>query len=72
MQKDVLRNFTKLTEKHLCQSLFFNKAAGLSSATLFKKRLWHRCFLVDFVKFLRITFYRKPLEDCFQTLQKNI
>ena len=29
MKKDVLRNFTKFTGKHLCQSLFFNKVAGL-------------------------------------------
>ena len=53
----VLRNFTKFTGKHLCQSLFFNKVASLRPATLFKKRLWHRCFPVDFVKFLRTTFY---------------
>ena len=30
MKKGVLRNFVNLTEKHLCQSLFFNKVAGLS------------------------------------------
>ena len=31
MQKGILRNFTKLTGKHLGQSLFFNKvvASGL-------------------------------------------
>ena len=28
-KKCVLRNFTKLTGKHLCQSFFFNKVAGL-------------------------------------------
>ena len=39
-----LKNIIKLTEKHLCQSLFFNKIAGLSPGTLLKKRLWHRCF----------------------------
>ena len=27
-EKRVLRNFSKFTGKHLCQSLFFNKAAG--------------------------------------------
>ena len=27
-KKGVLRNFTKFTDKHLCQSLFFNKVAG--------------------------------------------
>ena len=35
----VLRNFAKFTGKHLCQSLHFNKAAGLRPATLLKKRL---------------------------------
>ena len=30
------------------------------SATLLKKRLWHRCFLVNFLKFLRNSFYRTP------------
>ena len=38
-KKGVLRNFAKFTVKHLCQSLFFNKIAGLRSATLLKKRL---------------------------------
>ena len=28
-EKGVLRNFTKFAGKHLCQSLFFNKVAGL-------------------------------------------
>ena len=55
-KKDVLRNFAKFTEKHLCQSLFFNKVAGLRPATLLKKRLCHRCFPVNFVKFLRTSF----------------
>ena len=56
MKNSVLRNFTKLTGKHLCQSLFFNKVVGLRPATLLKKRLRHRCFLVNFAKFLRTPF----------------
>ena len=56
MKKGVLKNFTKFTGKHLCQSLFYNKFAGLSPATLIKKRLWHRCFPVSFVKLLITTF----------------
>ena len=36
-KKCVLRNFAKFTGKHLCQSLFFSKVAGLRPATLFKK-----------------------------------
>ena len=53
-KRGVLRNFTKFTGKHLCQSLFFNKVADLRSETLLKKRLWHRCFPV---KFLRTLFF---------------
>ena len=34
----------------------FNKVAGLRSATLLKKRLWHRCFPVNFAKFQRTPF----------------
>ena len=52
----VLRNFTKFTGKYLCQSLFFNKVTGVRPATFFQKRLWHGCFSVNFVKFLRTLF----------------
>ena len=31
----------------------FNKVAGLRPATLLQKRLWHKCFPVNFAKFLR-------------------
>ena len=49
-KKCVLRNFAKFTGKHLCQSVFFNKVAGLRPASLLKKKLWHRCFPVNFTK----------------------
>ena len=52
----VLKNFTKSTGKHLCQSLFFNEVEGLTPATLLKKRFWHICFPVNFVKFLSTLF----------------
>ena len=62
VRKDVLRNFTNFTAKHLCQSLFVNKAAGLTPATLLKKRLWHRCFSMNFVTFLRTRFLQNASE----------
>ena len=34
VRKGLLRNFTKFTGKHLCQSLFFNKVAGLRPVNL--------------------------------------
>ena len=42
-RKGVLRNFAKFTGKHLCQSLFFNKVAGLR---LSKNTFFHRKPLV--------------------------
>ena len=50
VRKGVLINFAKFTEKHLCQSLFFNRKI------LLKKQLWHRCFPANFAKFLRTPF----------------
>ena len=70
MKKVVLKNFTKLTGKHLRQSLLFNKVAGVSPATLLKKRLWHRFFPANFAKFLKTPFLtehlRKSASDASQ------
>ena len=56
IKKGVLENFTKFTGKHLCQSLFFKKVAGLRPVNLLKRRLWHWCFPVNFAKFSRTPF----------------
>ena len=63
-KKGAFENFTKFTGKHLCLSLFFNKVAGLGPWALLKKRLWHRWFLVDFVNFLRTSFFIEHLQQC--------
>ena len=52
VKKVLLEIFAKFTGKHLSQ-IFFHKFAGLGPATLLKKRLWHSCFAVNFVKILR-------------------
>ena len=71
-KKAVLKNFTKFTGKHLCLSVFFNnKVAGLGPATLSKKRLWHRCFSVNFVKFLKNSFLTKHLLWLLLTTSKT-
>ena len=36
VKKGVPRNFAQFTGKHLCESLYFNKVAGLRPATLLK------------------------------------
>ena len=64
MKKGVLRKIGKFTGKHLCQSHFFNKVAGLRPEILLKKRLWQRCFRVSFAKFYEYFFtehFRKLL-----------
>ena len=48
VKKDVLRNFAKLSGKHL------------RPATLLKKRPCHKCFPVNFAKFLRTPFFAEP------------
>ena len=56
----VLRNFSKVTGKHLCQSLFFNKVAGLRPATLLKKTL-AQVFSYEFCEVSKNTFFT----ECF-------
>ena len=56
VKKGALRNFAKFSGKHLCQSLFFYKVAGIRPSTLFIKKLWHSCFPVNFAKFLGTPF----------------
>ena len=41
-------------------------------ATLLKKRLWHRCFPVNFAKFLRIPFLQNTSDGCFWTWRKSL
>ena len=48
MMKQVLKNFAKFKGKHL----------SLRPTTLSKKRLWHKCFPVNFAKFLRTPFLK--------------
>ena len=62
LKKCVFKNFAKFTGKHLSQSLFLNKVGGLRPAILLRKTSWHRCFPVNFAKFLLALFFgRTPL-----------
>ena len=54
--KMVFLKISQNSQENTCASLFLNKVAGLRLAALLKKRLWRKCFLVNFVKFLRTTF----------------
>ena len=70
-KKGVLGNFAKFTGKHLCQSLSFNKVAGLRLQTLLKEKLWHRCFPVNFAKFSRTSFLTEHLRTTASDYNHN-
>ena len=63
LTKEQQESYENAKTCYICKEKFENK--GLSPATLLKKRLWHRCFPVNFEKFLTTDFYRIPLGDCF-------
>ena len=46
-EKGVLRNLAKFTGRHLCQSLFFNKVAGLLRTPFFIEHLKQLLLLQD-------------------------
>ena len=71
VRKVVLKNFTKFTGKHLYQTLFFNKVAGLKPATLLKKRLWLKCFPVNFAKVFRTPFLQNNSGRLLLKLEVN-
>ena len=61
-KRGVLRNLVKFTGKHLRQSLFFNKIAGLRPATLAKKETLTQVLSCEFCEISKNTFsYRTPL-----------
>ena len=63
-KKGVLRNFAKLTGKHLCQELFFNKVAGLrpDACKFIKKEALAQVFSCEIFKISKNNFFhRTPL-----------
>ena len=54
-KKTVLRKLAKSTGKYLCQSLFFNKVAGLRPTTLFKRDSGTDVFQWNLWKFVLVS-----------------
>ena len=74
VKKVFIKFFTKFTGKHLCQSLFFNKVAGLRPETcnFIKKIIWHRNFPENFAKFLTTPFLTQHLRWLLLYVLDNI
>ena len=60
-EKGVLRDFAKFTG-NTCARVSFLIKLQAPLATLLKKILWHRCFPVNFGKFLRTSFFTEHLQ----------
>ena len=54
--KKVFLKVSQNPQQNTSARVCFNKVVGLRPAILIKKRLWHRCFPVNFVKFFGILF----------------
>ena len=65
VRKGILRNFAKFTAKHLCQSLFFNKVAGLRlrlwACNFIKKETLAQVFSCKFSKSSKNIFFTEHL-----------
>ena len=60
--KKVFLEISQNVQENNCATVsFWNKVVGLRAATLFKKGLRHRCFPVNFVKFLKTHFLTEHL-----------
>ena len=58
MNKSVLKNFAKFTGNDLCQSLFFNKVAGLRPI---KKETQVQLFSCEFYEIFQNTYFTEHL-----------
>ena len=64
--KTVLLKSSPDSQKNTCVGVsFFNKVTALRPATLLKKRLWHKCFPANLVKFSRSPFLQNTTDGCF-------
>ena len=64
--KKVSLEITQHLQENTCARVsFLIKLQALKPATLFKRRLWHRCFPVNVAKFLRIPFLQNTSCGCF-------
>ena len=56
-KRGVRKDFVKCRGKYLCQSLFFNKSAGIRPSNLLKKETVAKVFSYEFCKTFRDDFF---------------
>ena len=65
IKKLVFKNFTKFIEKHLCQSLFFNKVVD----NFIKKKALAQLFFCEFCETFKNTFFTEHLLEIASVFQ---
>ena len=70
IQKKLLSKFLKTDRKKTCVEVFI--FVGLRPATLLKKRLRHKCFPVNFSKFLKTHFFTELLRWLLRPILKPL
>ena len=67
LKEKVFLEILQNSQEEICTRASFSKKKRDSGtgvrASFLKKRLWHRCFPVNFAKFLRTPFSRTPPGD---------
>ena len=66
--KKVFLKILQNSQENPCVRVSFLIKLQAPLATLLKKRLWHRCFPVNFAKFLRTLFFAEHLRWLFLSL----
>ena len=69
-EKDVLRNFAEFTGKHLCQSLFFDKVAGLRPWSTFGRLVLKEHFTSSRMNESACSLEDNYVNDSKETLDK--
>ena len=60
--KKLFSKISQVSQDNICVRASFYKVAGLKACNFIKKRLQHRCFSVEFAKFLRTPTLKKICE----------
>ena len=75
-KKRCSQKFRKFTGKHLCQSLFFNKVAGLGPVTLTKKETLAQVFSCEICEISYNVFFTEHLQAtasaCYYYINQSI
>ena len=63
--KKMFLKISQNSQENSCTRVSFLLKLQASGSTLLKKRLWHRCFPVNFAKCLRTLFLKNTSGGCF-------